>query len=189
MGGKENRHASRPPRLALVPEPPVTQRLADGRWVVIRPIRPEDEPRESDFLAQLSRETLRKRFLKHAGQVGGALVHFFTHVDYDRHMAFVCEADVDGAPRLVGDARYVANPDGRSCEFGIVVADAWHHTGIAQRLMDALMRAARARGFETMEGIVLRDNADMLDFARELGFELHEAPPQAPPVVRVVKRL
>ena len=118
-----------------------------------------------------------------------AWVRFFTHVDYEQHMAFVAEAQVDGAPRLVGDARYVANPDGRSCEFGIVVADAWHHTGVAQRLMEALMRAARARGFETVEGLVLRDNARMLGFVRKLGFELFEAPAQAPPVVRVAKRL
>ena len=49
------------------------------------------------------------------------------------------------------EARYVANPDGRSCELGIVVADDWHHTGIAQRLMGALIDAARARDFWTLE--------------------------------------
>jgi acetyltransferase len=166
-----------------------THRLADGRRVVIRPIRPDDAPRESDFLARLSDAARRRRFMKFADHVDEALVHFLTHVDYDRHMALVCEAGNDAAPRLVGDARYVGNPDGRSCEFGVVVADDWHHTGIAQLLMHALMQAARERGFVTMEGLVLRDNRDMLDFVRELGFEVCEAPPQAPPVVRVVKRL
>lgn len=176
-------------RLPLIPEPPAAHRLADGRDVIIRPIRPEDEPRVGEFLAGLSDATRRKRFLKNTDPTGDALVRFFTHVDYEQHMAFVAEAEVDGAPRLVGDARYVANPDGRSCEFGIVVADEWHHTGVAQRLMEALMRAARARGLETMEGLVLRHNAGMLDFVRALGFEVYEAPPQAPPVVRVAKRL
>lgn len=161
-----------------------SRRLADGRSVVIRPIRAEDEARERDFLEQLSGDTRRRRFMKYAGAVNSELAHFHAHVDYDRHMAFVCEAD----GRLVGDARYVANPDRRSCEFGIVMADDWHHTGVAQLLMDALIRAARARGFETIEGLVLSDNPDMLAFARSLGFELVPAPEQ-PSTVRAVKKL
>ena len=165
------------------------RRLADGRTVLIRPIRADDVPGERDFLDRLSGDTRRRRFMRYAGPVNGELVHFFTHIDYDRHMAFVCEATVDGEPQLVGDARYVANPGGASCEFGIVIADDWHHTGVAQLLMHALIRAARARGFRTMEGLVLRDNGDMLDFVRALGFEASEAPEEAPPVVRVVKAL
>ncbi|HZM33101.1 MAG TPA: GNAT family N-acetyltransferase [Burkholderiales bacterium] len=162
--------------------------LADGRGVLIRPIRANDEPREHEFLDGLSGDTQRRRFIRYAMPRGDALVHFFTHIDYDRHMAFVCEATVDGAPHIVGDARYVANADGRSCEFGVVVADDWHHTGIAQLLMSELMREARRRGFETMEGLVLSDNADMIGFVSALGFSVSEAP-QDPALVRVVKRL
>ena len=164
------------------------RRLADGRTVLIRPIRAEDEPREHQFLDQLSGDTRRRRFMRYAFPQGDGLVHFFTHVDYDRHMAFVCEATVEGEPHLIGDARYMANPDGRSCEFGVVVADDWHHTGIAQLLMSELMRAARERGFATMEGLVLRDNADMLGFVSALGFAVQEMP-EEPGLVRVVKRL
>jgi acetyltransferase len=165
------------------------RRLPDGRTVLIRPIRADDEPSEQEFLDHLSGETHRRRFIKYAGAANPELVHFLTHVDHDRHLAFVCEAQIDGQPHVVGDARYVVNADGRSCEFGIVVADDWHHTGIAQLLMNALMRTARERGLETMDGLVLSDNADMLGFVRALGFEVTEAAPQAPPVVRVVRRL
>jgi len=162
----------------------VRRRLADGRSVVIRPIRLQDEVRQREFLDRLSGDTRRRRFMKRADAVDGGLAHFHSDIDYDRHMAFVCES----GDTLVGDARYVANADRRSCEFGVVVADDWHHTAIAQRLMDALIRAARARGFETMEGIVLEDNRDMLDFVRELGFERVPAAEQ-PSIVRIVKKL
>ncbi len=165
-----------------------TRQLADGRRVVIRPIRPDDEPCEHEFLDHLSGDTRRRRFIRYAGVHDGPLAHFFTHVDYDRHMAFICEASVAGEPHLVGDARYLANPDGRSCEFGVVVADDWHHTGIAQLLMSELMRAARARGFATMEGLVLRDNADMIGFVSALGFAVNVMP-EEPGMVRVVKHL
>jgi acetyltransferase len=142
------------------------RRLADGRTVAIRPVREDDEAAEHTFFRALSGETQRLRFQRFTGPLED-LMRFHTHIDYDRHMAFVCEFD----GRLVGDARYIANPGTRSCEFGIVVADDWHHSGVAQLLMDALIRAAQARGFETMQGLVFADNADMLDFARELGFE------------------
>lgn len=103
-------------------------------------------------------------------------------------MAFVCEADYGDRKEIVGEARYVANPGGASCELGIVVADDWHHTGVAQRLMNALLDAARGHGFRAIEGLVLSDNADMLDFVRTFGFET-QLTPQEPSTVRVVKRL
>jgi acetyltransferase len=103
-------------------------------------------------------------------------------------MAFVCEAEVDGKPALVGEARYVANPDGRSCEFGVVIADDWHKTGIAGLLMDALIRAARAQRLETMEGLVLRENREMLRFVRALGFEATPDPVEST-LMRAVKKL
>ena len=160
------------------------RRLANGTAVLIRPVRPEDEAAERAFFAGLSPQTQRLRFQRFTAAITDELMRFYTHIDYDRHMAFVCEAE----GRIVGEARYVANPGTRSCELGIVVADDWHHTGIAQLLIDALMQAAHARGFETLEGLVLAENRDMLDFVRELGFEV-EPMPLEPSLVRVVKAL
>lgn len=160
------------------------RRLANGATVLVRPVRPEDESAERDFFTALSENTRRLRFQRFTGAITDELLRFYTRIDYDRHMAFVCEAD----GRLVGEARYVANPGTRSCELGIVVADDWHHTGIAQLLLDALMRAAHARGFETMEGLVLAENRDMQDFVRELGFDV-EPMAEEPSLVRVVKKL
>jgi hypothetical protein len=37
--------------------------------------------------------------------------------------------------------------------------------------MEELTRAAHARGLRTMQGVVLRDNPDMLDFVSALRFE------------------
>ena len=160
------------------------RRLADGRTVTIRPVREDDERRELEFFTGLSLKTQHLRFQRFTGALNEALMHFYTHIDYDRHMAFVCEHD----GRIVGDARYVANPGTRGCELGIVIADDWHHSGIAQLLMDALIRAARARCFESLEGMVLAANADMLGFVRELGFAVHDMPAE-PELVRIVKRL
>ncbi len=152
--------------------------------MTIRPIREDDECKEQAFFSGLSAHARHLRFQRWADALNEGLISFFTRIDYQSHMAFVCEHEGE----LVGDARYLANADGRSCELGIVVADAWHHTGVAQLLMDALIRAAQARGFETMEGLVLRDNRDMLDFVKELGFEAAPAH-EDPATVRVMRKL
>jgi len=162
--------------------------LADGRSVLIRPIRANDEPREREFFDHLSGESRQQRFMKYVRSLSDQLVHFFTHIDYDRHMAFVCEAEVAGKPELVGEARYVANPDGHSCEFAVVIADAWHKSGIAGLLMEALLRAAQEHGFASMEGLVLRENRDMLRFVKALGFEATPDPAE-PTLTRVEKKL
>lgn len=165
-----------------------THRLFDGRTVTIRPIRPGDDAEEMRFLRTLSDESRYLRFHQWIISPSDSLVHFFTDIDYDRHMAFVCIASGPGGDSLVGEARYVANPDGVSCDFGIVIADKWHKTGIAGLLMTALIEAARSRGYATMEGLVLTRNASMLRFARALGFEVQSAP-EDPTTKRIVKRL
>jgi acetyltransferase len=162
--------------------------LADGRTVTIRPIRAEDELRTRDFFGHLSEDSRHMRFMKYVKALSDKMIHFFTHIDYEKHMAFVCEAEVEGKPTLVGEARYVANADGRSCEFGVVIADEWHGSGIAGLLMEALIRAARAQRLDTMEGLVLRDNHDMLKFVRALGFEAAPDPVEST-LMRAVKKL
>jgi len=162
--------------------------LADGRRVLIRPVRPEDADAESAFFGTLGTESRRLRFMKAIGMVSERILHAFTHVDYADRMAFVCEAGAGGARRIVGEARYAAIPGTKSCDFGIVVADDWRRSGIAGLLMLALMDYARARGFETMEGIVLAENRPMLRFARALGFEVRPVPGHAT-VRQVIKVL
>lgn len=158
--------------------------LADGRRVLIRPIRAEDEAAARAFFDGLSEDTRRLRFMKYVRWLSPETVRYYTHVDYDTHMAFVCEHD----GRLVGDARYVMNIDGKSAEFSVVIADDWHHTGIAGLLMQALLDAARARGLPRVEGLVLRENRDMVRFVRALGFEV-AVEPLDPTLVRVTKAL
>lgn len=158
--------------------------LADGRTVTIRPVRPEDQAGEGAFFDRLCADARRMRFMKFVREMNERLLYAFTHVDYDRRMAFVCEAGT----KIVGEARYGAIEGSKSCDFGIVIADEWHKTGIAGLLMLALIDYARAHGFATMEGIVLRENREMVRFVKALGFALEPLRDDAT-LLRVVKRL
>ena len=163
-------------------------RLADGTGVTIRPIRREDRVCEREFLKGLSWETSYYRFHSFISAPSDSLVHFLTDIDYDRHMAFVCTVNTERGDEVVGEARYVVNPDGMSCDFGIMIADAWHKSGVAGLLMETLIRTARERGLERMEGLVLTRNVRMLRFARALGFEVRPVPDD-PTTKIIVKQL
>jgi acetyltransferase len=163
-------------------------RLFDGRTVTIRPVRPDDAVRVRDLLDESSEETRYQRFQKGIHAPSDKLIHFLTEIDYDRHMAFVCSVPHGEREQLVGEARYVANPDGKSCELGIMVADAWSKTGIAGLLMEAIIVTARERGLAIIEGLVLSTNSSMLRFARALGFEVHSVPEDRT-TVHIMKKL
>jgi acetyltransferase len=157
--------------------------LADGASLVIRPIRPADAEIEQEFVRNLSAESRYFRFMDALRELSPPMLSHFTSVDYDRHMALVA---VSVTPREteVAVARYVVGPDDRSCEFAIVVADAWQRRGVGTLLMGALMDAARRRGLRLMYGEVLASNHKMLDLMRRLGFQVVRSPADAR-VVRV----
>ena len=148
----------------------VEDHLADGTPLIIRPIRPEDAESEQNFVRELSDEAKMFRFMGAMNELSPEMLVQFTQIDYRREMALVAMAVRDGVEKQVGVARYVINPDGKSCEFAVVVGDQITHQGIATRLMKALFRAARDHGLQVIEGTVLKNNAPMLHLMDDLGF-------------------
>jgi acetyltransferase len=54
-----------------------------------------------------------------------------------------------------------------------------HGTGLAQKLMTALMDIARDKGLGRIEGEVLKNNANMLKLMKRLGFDAVAHPDDA----------
>jgi acetyltransferase len=159
--------------LAIHPYPEEMQstvRLPGGEWVKVRPIRPEDAALEQDFVAALSSESMHFRFQSALKTLTPAMLARFTQIDYDREMALVAVLEEHGAEREIAVARYITMADGRSCEYAIVIADAWQGRGLGRILMTAIIESARVRGLETMVGWVLASNTAMLRLCAELGF-------------------
>jgi len=161
--------------------------LADGTDVTIRPIRPEDAGIEQAFVRRLSPESRYFRFMRTLAELTPEMLVRFTQIDYDREMAFVACVWSGGQETEVGVARYVTNPDGKSCEFAVVIADEWQGKGLASRLMTELLRVARERGLEVMQGEVLGSNVRMLQLVSGLGFVAGSG--DDPAVCVVTKRL
>ncbi len=148
--------------------------MADGFTLTIRPIRPEDAQIEQAFVRSLSDESRYFRFMQAVHELTPEMLVRFTQIDYDREMALIAVVEPEpGVEKQVAVARYTANPDRRSCEFAVVVADEWQGRGIGTHLMHSLMRVAKSRGITLMEGEIIAGNTHMLGLMRRLGFKVH----------------
>jgi acetyltransferase len=150
--------------------------LADGTDIVIRPIRPEDADMEADFVRNLSSEAKYFRFMNALQELSQEMLVRLTQIDYYNEMALIAVKPNGPAEEQIGVARYSTNLDQRSCEFALVVGDAWQGHGIGYQLMQKLMEIARDRGLERMEGQVLSSNSRMLNMMKALNFSIGRDP-------------
>ena len=175
------------PRLAIRPYPDQYTgqfQLSDGTEVLIRAIRPEDEPLVLELHASHSERTIRMRFFGMVKQLSRDSLIRLCHLDYDRAMALVAEfRDAEGRPHLCGVSRYYLDPASRKAEFAIVVGDPWQGKGLGYHLMSRLVDAAKQNGAVQLVGTVLRENDAMLNLMREMGFT--QGPDEDAEAVRV----
>jgi len=161
-------------RLAILPYPRELEehiRLADGREVLIRPIRPEDEPGFQKIFASLTPEEVRMRFLHPMNMLPHDQAARLTQIDYDREMALVIEGpDQEGEPELYGGVRISADPDLERAEYAIMLRHDMTGLGLGPMLMRRIIEYARGRGIAEIYGEVLEENEAMLRLCRALGF-------------------
>ena len=85
--------------LAIRPYPKeymTERRLQDGTPVVLRPIKPEDEPLWHELLANCSKESIRSRFSSLIKQTTHEMASRYCFIDYDRELAIVAEVEEAG---------------------------------------------------------------------------------------------
>jgi acetyltransferase len=158
--------------------------LKDGSEITLRPIRPEDAEMEQTFVKSLSEDTRYFRFMDALRELPRSLLVRFTQLDYQREMAIIALTGSGDTEQQVAVARYTTNPDGESCEFAVVIADAWQGKGLGTILMRYLMEIAGKRGLKIMEGEVLGANPNMLHLMASLGFTSKTSPED--PAIRLV---
>jgi acetyltransferase len=164
---------SRYPHLVITPYPTryiTSWKLPDGVEVVLRPIRPEDEPLEKEMAASLSHETIRTRFFSSIKPISHEWLILFCNIDYDRHVAIVAEITENGKRKIIGVGRLIMEPDFKSGELALLVHDRYQGKGLGYKLVRMVIEIGREKGLEEIVGEVLTENNKMLNLARKLGF-------------------
>jgi acetyltransferase len=150
----------------------------DGRSVLLRPIRPEDELLERQLIAGLSEEAMRFRFFYIIKELTHDMLTRFCNIDYDREMAIIAEYTSDGKRRNVGVGRLIIDPIGETGEFAILVAEDFQSNGLGLKLLDTLIGIGEEKGLSNIYGMVLNANTKMMGLAKRLGFTMEPVSPE-----------
>jgi len=155
--------------------------LRDGTAILVRPVRPEDEPLYGPFFAAVTPADLRLRFFAPVKDFSHPFVARLTQIDYARAMAFVAIDEANGA--LLGVVRLHADANYVSGEYAILIRSDFKGHGLGWLLMQLMIEYARSEGIRTIKGEVLRENAMMLQMCRDLGFHIASDPEEPTAVI------
>jgi acetyltransferase len=165
------------PRFAVRPYPKEwerTIRLGDGREVLVRPVRPEDETMFRAFFPRVTMEDLRLRFFAPVREFSHEFIARLTQLDYARAIALVAIDPANG--EMLGAVRLHADANFDRGEYAILVRSDLKGHGLGWHLMQIMIEYARWLGLKTIEGQVLRENTTMLRMCRDLGFAIEQDP-------------
>lgn len=160
--------------LALQPYPeklvkPIV--LENGTQLLLRPIKPEDEPLWIAMIGRCSKDSLYSRFRYFFHWQSHETATRFCFNDYDREIAIVAELNED-PKKLVGVGRLIANPDHESVEYAILIEDAWQQKELGNLLTDYCLEIAKSWNLKRFIAQTTTDNKRMISVFRKRGFEV-----------------
>ena len=158
--------------LVITPYPAryiIPWRMNDGTDVLLRPIKPEDEPLEHEMMTTLSENTIRGRYYQTIKNITHMMHVRSCNIDYDREMAIVAETKEQGKRKMIGIGSFAMENDLKKCEFAIVVHDDYQGKGLAYKLLDYLIGIAEERGLEEFFGYIEASNRKMQRLCEKLG--------------------
>ena len=178
------------PKFAIRPYPaqyitPWT--LKEGEPVILRPIRPEDEPLLVRFHQGVSEQSARLRYFGIMKLDQRTTHERLTRVcfnDYDREMAIVVEhrSAINGEREILGVGRLSKTPGHDDAEFSILLSDLWQNRGLGSQLLRLLLQIARAEKLRRVTADILAENLQMQRICEKLGFRLERS--MTEPIVR-----
>ena len=170
------------PRFAIRPYPREYEHegcTEDGVRMLIRPIRPEDEPTLARFHAGLSTQTVVARY-----GIDRPLAERTSHdrltricfADYDRQFAIVADVlkDDAAAPEFAAIARVSRVHASDDRHLTMTVADAWQRRGVGACLIRTAITVAKGEGVANLVSEFSPRNARMRELLAAEGFTFEE---------------
>ncbi len=146
--------------------------LKDGSPVLLRPIKPEDEPMWLKLLASCSKESIYHRFRYDFYFDSHDVATQYCFIDYDREIAIVAEIEDEGEKKLIGVGRLIADPDVEIMEYAILITDKWQKKELGHMLTEYCMEIAKMRDVKKLVAETTRDNKPMISVFRKLNFKI-----------------
>jgi acetyltransferase len=154
--------------------------LKDGTEVVIRPIRPEDEPTMVKFHGTLSERSVYLRYF-HLMNLSQRVAHErltrICFIDYDREMALVADRrdPQTGEHEILGVGRLTKIFGANDAEVAVLVSDQFHGQGLGKELLARLLIVGADEKLSALKADILPDNRDVMRICEKLGFTLRHS--------------
>jgi len=149
----------------------------ESMGILIRPIRPEDEPLMVRFHASLSERSVYLRYF-HMIPLDSRIAHErltrICFIDYDREMALVAEHrdPSTGEAEILAVGRLTHAHQANEAEFAVLISDKFQGRGLGTELVRRLIEIARVEGLDRVTADILGENRHMIEICRQLGFNL-----------------
>ncbi len=167
------------PRLAIRPYPTLYEqfwKMKNDQAVLIRPIRPEDEPLLVTFHESLSNQSVYFRYFNSVSvhqRTSHERLARICFIDYDQEMALVAERrDTPTSKHILGVARLRRISGTRDAEYAILVQDDAQRTGLGTELLRRIMDIAQQEGITRLLADILPENQGMRRISEKLGFRV-----------------
>lgn len=147
-------------------------KLKDGRNVILRPIKPEDEPMWLEMFQNFSEQAIRYRFFQSIKSTPHEVRVRYCNIDYDREMAIVAEMEEGGKRKILGVVRVILDTDKKSGEMAIIIADPWQGLGLGAKMMDFILEICKDKNVETLYATIMADNKPAINLMRKMGFHI-----------------
>ncbi len=150
-----------------------------GEQIMIRPIRPEDEPLIAKFHETLSERTVYLRYLQLMNlnqRIAHSRLSRICFNDYDREIALVAETTTGREPTILGVARLSKLHGTNEARFAMIITDAYQGKGLGSELLKRLIGIARDEKLSRLVALVSPDNTGMLRLLNKLGFQVSPEP-------------
>lgn len=152
----------------------------DGREILFRPIRPEDEPLMVKFHETLSDESVHLRYF-HMEKLDTRVAHERLirkcFIDYAQEMALVAErtAAETGQREILAVGRLSKSQNAQKAEVAVLVSDHHQRQGLGTELLRRLIEVARQEKLQEVVAHILLENLAMRNLADHFGFKLRES--------------
>jgi len=175
--------ASQLPKPAIRPYPVQyvsSWTMKDGTPVILRPIRPEDEPLVVKFHGTLSERSVFLRYFqwsKLSQRVAHDRLRRICFIDYDREIAMVADytSPETGEHEILAVGRLSKLHGKSTAEIALLVRDQYQHRGLGIELFRRLIQVARDEHLESVQAYLLRENIEMRGLVEKVGFRVGPA--------------
>ncbi|MCF8233478.1 MAG: bifunctional acetate--CoA ligase family protein/GNAT family N-acetyltransferase [Bacteroidales bacterium] len=150
--------------------------LSDGTPIILRPIKPEDEPLWLELLSSCSKESIYSRFRYNFHYDSHEIATQFCFIDYSREIAIVAEIQYEGRKRLIGVGRLIADPDHETVEYAVLIADQWQQKDLGTILTSYCLEIANTWNLNRIIAQTTTDNKPMVNVFKKLGFRVNFNP-------------